>query len=275
MIKEKGYSKINLSLNIINKREDGFHNIDSIMLNTSLYDELTFEECDDIIIVDDSGINFEDNIVYKTALLLKYKFDIQAGVKITIEKNIPIEGGLAGGSADCAAAFRGLNTFWNLGLSLDELGELALMLGSDTYFCVYERPSIVTGRGDKLDFIESNLKCNILIVKPDFGLSTKLIFENHVFIENKIIDNSKLLQSLKDNNIDGVIDNINNDLYITAINVSEELQDASRKLQIINPNFKMSGSGSTFFLLYDDKNNIDDIIKKIPSSYKFFMSKIM
>ena len=138
MIYEKAYAKINLSLEVLNTREDGYHGVNTIMVPISLYDELSFFESDDVMYR--SNIDIEDDIVLKALKLFYDKYQIKKGVGIILEKHIPLASGMAGGSADAAACLRGLNRFFDINAPLKDLEELANKLGSDVSYCLYQQP---------------------------------------------------------------------------------------------------------------------------------------
>ena len=133
MIKEKAYAKINLFLNIVSKRVDGYHDLDMVMAAINFFDELTFKKNEEGEIIISSDLEItpkqEDNIIHQIAKFLKEEFDVKEGATINIKKNIPIAAGLAGGSADAAATFRGLNRLWKLKLSLDDMAKLGINFG--------------------------------------------------------------------------------------------------------------------------------------------------
>src|SRR5690554_1690290 len=182
MVVEKAYAKINLGLEVLNKREDSYHDLAMIMTSISLSDELYFEEIDQNKIIIDcekmSHIVLESNLIYIAAKLIKERFEINKGVKIRVVKNIPEKAGLGGGSADAAATLRGLNTLWNLGQSLDDLAKLAIEIGSDVPFCIYNKTAKVTGRGENIEFIDDVPYLNLLLVFPHFKASTKDVFNS-------------------------------------------------------------------------------------------------
>ncbi len=153
---EKAPAKINLGLDALYKRQDGYHELEMIMASVDLADRLTFELLPKNEIVIETNSSFlpvdKRNHVYQAAELLKNTFDLNQGVKIYIEKRIPVAAGLAGGSSDCAATLRGLNRLWNLGLSLEELAELGSKIGSDVPYCIHGGTAFVTGRGEKSSF---------------------------------------------------------------------------------------------------------------------------
>lgn len=246
MIIEKAYAKLNLSLNVLEKRTDGFHNLETIMVPVvDLYDTLYFYERDDdnIEIIDN---NIKDNIIIKAAKAFQQKYHTK-GVTIRIEKRIPLEAGLAGGSADASATLRGLNKLYNLNIPLKELEELALMLGSDTVFCLYNKAALCKGRGEILDFLDFDFEINLCILKPNFGLLTKDVFSKKVINNNKT-DSLSLISSLKENNIQQINDLIANDLYFAAIEIEPRLKKIVDILKKNNINIHMSGSGSALFV---------------------------
>ena len=157
--------------------------------------------------------NIEDNIVYKIAIFLQEDFQISEGVTIHIKKNIPIAAGLAGGSADAAATFRGLNKLWKLRLSLDDMAKLAINYGADIPFCIYSKLSIARGKGEDLLFISKKLKTKVLLVNPNVRISTKDVF-------NKI--NEKDLHHVKITNMSSAIYNKNYEIMVRELHNSLE-----------------------------------------------------
>ena len=174
MIKEKAYAKINIYLKVLGKRADGYHDLETLMVPINIYDELEFVDYDYDII--ESSINIKDNIMFKAIKYLKETYNIKKCVKITLDKNIPLCGGLGGGSADLCATLRGLNKLWNLNLTINQLADIALKFGSDTLFCMFNKPAIVRGRGDIIEFV-SYPKKDIYVFKPRFEALTKDVFK--------------------------------------------------------------------------------------------------
>ena len=177
MIKEKAYAKINLFLNVLKKRFDGYHDLEMVMASIELNDLLTFKKDNTgkISITSDVEITSkeEDNIVYKIAIFLQEEFQVNDGCSIHIKKNIPIAAGLAGGSADAAATLRGLNRLWKLHLSLDDMAKLGINFGADIPFCIYNKLCIARGKGEELVFINKKINTPVLLVNPNIRISTK------------------------------------------------------------------------------------------------------
>lgn len=236
MIKEYAYAKVNLTLEIKGKRDDGYHELESLIVPIDLYDELIFEEANIDLYV---GPHIDNNNILKTVKLFKNEYNINKCVKVTLKKNIPIQAGLAGGSSDSSAVLRGLNRLWHLNKSFDELKALAEVLGSDNPYCVYQRPAIMRGRGEKLEFVDFKCNKNILLIKPDFGVSTKEIF-----------------QAFK-NNTTNKENEIFNDLEKTTLELYPKLNDLYKEIKSLGYEPHMSGSGPTLFVLGDDLTALD------------------
>lgn len=259
-IKVKCPAKINLTLEVLNKREDGFHNIQSVMQTIDLFDVLTITiEQNDRFEIKLSGTSDEipydeRNLVYRAILLFVESTNLQPyKILVHIEKNIPVAAGLAGGSTDAAGTLWGLNKLFNNMLSSKELHSLCAKLGSDLNFCLEGGCQLATGRGEileKLSFSEFDLS----LIKPEnLGISAKEAYTKFANLENKPSLNmtEKLVKALKLGSAN-INEFLHNDLEIALINDYKELQEIKNAY----PKAIMSGSGSTFFIL---KNNIDNI----------------
>jgi 4-diphosphocytidyl-2-C-methyl-D-erythritol kinase len=175
MLTLKAPAKINWFLKVLGLRDDGFHEIQSLIQKVTLYDILTFEPAEDLVLTtsqDTGSVPPEQNLVYKTAMLLKEKCGVANGAHIHLEKIIPMASGLGGGSSDAAAALTGLNKLWRLNLSQEKLHDFAGQLGSDVPVFLYSSPAFVEGRGEKITPIKTSVQFDILIVKPDVSVST-------------------------------------------------------------------------------------------------------
>ena len=266
MVVEKAYAKLNLSLNVLGKRPDGFHDLESIMVPVcDLYDTLEFSKRDDdnIVVL---GMEIQNNIVVKAFKLFQDKYHI-SGVNVKICKQIPIEAGLAGGSADASATLRGLNKLFNLNIPLIELEELALRLGSDTVFCLYNKPAVCRGRGEILEFINFDFSLDVWILKPSFGLLTKDVFSKLV-IDKTNIKTNEILNSLKDNDLIKLDELISNDLYIPATLVNPKIKEI---VDVLNNNMikaHMSGSGSTIYFIDNLVTNYNELLQDLLKAHK-------
>lgn len=181
MVIEKAPAKINLCLDVLGKRDDGYHELEMVMTTIDLQDRIfLYPERKPIIRVESSSSNIptdQRNLAYRAAALLREQFGVTQGVSIYIQKHIPVSAGLGGGSTDAAAVLRGLNRLWNLKLSLDDLAHIALDIGSDVPFCVYGGTAIARGRGERLEFLPPPPPCWIVLAKPPFSVSTKEVYE--------------------------------------------------------------------------------------------------
>lgn len=177
---EKASAKINLSLDVLHKREDGFHEVEMVMAMIDLADRLEMEELprDTIMISSQAGYIplDEKNLAFKAAKLLKERYEVKQGVYIHLDKHIPVAAGLAGGSSDAAAALRGLNRLWKLGLPESELQQLGAELGSDVPYCIEGGTMLATGRGEKLQKLPPLPSCWVVIAKPPINVSTADIY---------------------------------------------------------------------------------------------------
>jgi 4-diphosphocytidyl-2-C-methyl-D-erythritol kinase len=171
VIRERAFAKVNLTLEILGKRRDGYHNLASVMQTVDLFDSMTISESDDVIVeCDDTAIRPESNLATKAAKVLQRSTGTSRGARISIKKNIPVSAGLGGGSADAAATLRGLNQLWKLGLSLGELTELAAEVGSDVPFLIRGGTALVQGRGEDVTPIAAAKIPKILILTPEVDL---------------------------------------------------------------------------------------------------------
>lgn len=256
----KSRAKINLSIDVIGKREDGYHIVEMIMQTIDLYDDIKLKELEEDNITIKSECSYiplnEDNIVYKAAKLIKEKMDIKKGIEIFIKKNIPVAAGMAGGSSNAAAVLVGLNELWKLCLSKDELRDLGLKLGADVPFCIEGGTALAEGIGEKLTYIKGiNKDVNILVCKPDIFVSTKEVYQS-LDIKNieKRPDNKLLIEKLKNDDIVSVSNNMVNVLEEVT---SKKYSDIKVIEDIIAKNgamgTMMSGSGPTVFGFFDNE----------------------
>ena len=277
MIEEKAYAKLNLVLEVYKENEEGFHDLKTIMVPIDLYDSLTFDQIDDgIILLDNSNLAYDENIVYKAAKLFLETYNIKKGVLITLEKNIPTQAGLAGGSSDAAATLRGLNKLFNLNLSLEELATLSERLGSDVAYCLYSRPALCTGRGTNVKLLDFDIpKWSVLLLKPPFGCSTKEIYKNYEAPEKKKTARiNHVLEGLKEDNLELVNKNMFNDLESSAFKLNSSLSKLSESLNQVSKTL-MSGSGSTLFILSKDLDFLKDIELKHTKYLRTILTKLL
>ncbi|MDU7965285.1 MAG: 4-(cytidine 5'-diphospho)-2-C-methyl-D-erythritol kinase [Paeniclostridium sordellii] len=256
----KSRAKINLSIDVLGKRQDGYHIVEMIMQTIDLYDNLKITQIEEDSIKiksnsQDIPLN-QDNIVYKAANILKEKFNIKKGIEISIQKKIPVAAGMAGGSSNAAAVLVGLNRIWDLGLTELELKDIALQLGADVPFCITGGSALAQGIGEELTDIKGlNENIHILICKPNIFVSTKEVYQSLDMNEiKKRPDNQKLIDALQINDVKYVSENMVNVLEEVTSSKYNEINQIER---IIMDNkalgSMMSGSGPTVFGLFDNK----------------------
>lgn len=251
---EKAPAKINLSLDVLNKRDDGYHNVEMVMTTIDLSDriELYTLEQDEIKVSLESRYvpNDERNLAYKAAKLFKDRYAITEGIHITIKKNIPVSAGLGGGSSDAAAVLRGMNRLWSLEIPLEELGLLGLEIGSDVPFCVRNTTALVKGRGEIVEELPPPPSCWVVLAKPDIGVSTKTIFQ-HITMENMIHPNTdKIVEALYDGKLAKLYPYLENSLERITFDLYPEVMQIKDRMKALGAtNVVMSGSGPTIYSL--------------------------
>ncbi|MCL2522705.1 MAG: 4-(cytidine 5'-diphospho)-2-C-methyl-D-erythritol kinase [Erysipelotrichales bacterium] len=274
MIKEIANAKINLSLNVIGKRTDGFHNLESIMLPLDFYDELVFEESEEDVVL---GCSIADNIIIKAIKLFKEHFNIQDKyVKITLDKKIFIAAGLAGGSADAAATLKGLNRLWHVNASQKDLLKLSEHLGSDVPFTLLNKVSIARGRGELLTPIYSNLECYCLLINPRFKVSTPDVFKEFKIVDSSTNDNlKKITEGLINNDLELINNYIFNDLEAATFRLYPDLKRIKQEIETKTKlKIMMSGSGPTLFILNKNSKLLENIANVFNKSYDVIIKKV-
>ncbi|WP_141604585.1 4-(cytidine 5'-diphospho)-2-C-methyl-D-erythritol kinase [Terrilactibacillus laevilacticus] len=249
---EKAPAKINLSLDVVSKRDDGFHNVNMIMTTIDLSDRIECYEIegDQIKIKSSAPYVPEDerNFAYQAAQLIKEKYNIPSGVEIVITKNIPVAAGLAGGSSDAAATIRALNQLWNLEMTYRDMLNLAAKIGSDVAFCIQGGTALATGRGEIITPMDSPPACWVVLVKPPVSVSTAEIYQA-LNIENATHPNVEGMQeAIKQQNFEQMCLLLGNTLEDVTIEKVPEI--AQIKMQMKKNGAEgvlMSGSGPTVF----------------------------
>lgn len=248
----KAPAKINLSLDVLHKRADGFHEVEMIMTTVDLADriELTLLEENRIIVDVSEGFvpNDSRNLAYQAAQLLKDRYNIKEGVFISIKKNIPVSAGLAGGSSDAAATLRGLNQLWKLQLSIDELASLGAYIGSDVSFCVYGGTALATGRGEKIQHISGPPPCWVVLAKPPIGVSTAEVYRNLKIDAIQHPDINKMISAINDREYEMICQQLGNVLETVTFKLYPEVQRIKdQMIRFGADGVLMSGSGPTVF----------------------------
>ncbi len=268
----KAYAKVNLALDVVKKREDGYHDLKMIMQKISIYDTLTFTKANTskINIICDTHISsLKDNLIYKA---VKALFDIRnvqdVGIDIHLKKNIPMEAGLGGGSSDCATTLVAINEIFNLQFTNDDLIQIGKTLGADVPFCLFGNTMIAEGIGEKLTPIKNHPICYYVIAKPNVNVNTGSIFKALNINEiDKKSNFDNLLNAFENENLNLISKNLYNDLEFVTIKkypVIDDIKSLINKNGAINS--LMSGSGSTVFGIFDNKDKASDCIEMLKNS---------
>ncbi len=251
----KANAKINLALNVIERLPNGYHSLDMIMLPLALHDKIEIEEAKaDKISFNDSSLNNLDTTVHKALALFKQDQAIDKCFNIKVNKQIPMEAGLAGGSADAAAILKGLNKLCNTNLSTEYLANLGKQVGADVPFCVYNTGARVKGIGEIIKPIGYSLPKHVLLIKPNQGVSTKLAFESLDFDTTQHPDLDKIEYALLHEQSEVLKTELANTLEQSAFKLVPEIAKIKNHLLAMKFDYVlMSGSGSTVFALTDDE----------------------
>lgn len=259
----KAYAKVNLGIDVIGKRPDGYHEVRMLMQTVKLYDRITMEKNDSGNIILSTNLPYlpvnEKNLVYRAIDMIRNAYGITDGVTASIVKRIPVAAGMAGGSSDAAAAFVGMNQLFHLGITQQELMDYGVKLGADIPYCIMRGTALSEGIGEILTPLPPIPNCWFLIVKPTFSMSTKFVYENLHLDEIAVhpdIDGMK--EALYQRDLIGVTDRMENILeqvtkkHYPAIG---EIKDIMRKEGALNA--LMSGSGSTVFGIFKSKETAE------------------
>ena len=255
----KALAKINLGLDVLGKRDNGYHDVRMVMQTIYLYDTVTLTKTKEAGIQVETNLSYlpvdQNNIAYKAAKLLMDEFDIQEGVHIKLDKRIPVAAGMAGGSSNAAAVLVGMNRLFNLGLKQKDLMERGVSLGADVPYCVMRGTALAEGIGEKLSPLDPMPKCYILVAKPGISVSTKMVYEAldaKEIVEHPDIDG--VLMGLKQQDVRQVaaaMGNVLESVTIEKYPVIETIKDAMKEAGALNA--MMSGSGPTVFGIFEDR----------------------
>ncbi|MCI1958112.1 MAG: 4-(cytidine 5'-diphospho)-2-C-methyl-D-erythritol kinase [Clostridia bacterium] len=270
----KAYAKINLTLDITGRRENGYHDVEMVMQKINLYDDVFIEKNNSGKITLSSGRddlpNDENNIAFKAAEVLLRKFNIKDGIYINIIKRIPVAAGLAGGSSDCAAVLKGLKKLFGIFIKDDELIKIGADLGKDVPFCIFENATMFSyGLGDELSVINSLPQYNIVLAKPNINVSTAWAYKMFDISETKIHPDTKgIIDAIKISNRTEIESRILNVLeYVTAKKypIIKEYEDF-----LIENGARaaaMSGSGPSVFGMFINKSDADMAAEKLKKNF--------
>ncbi len=252
-------AKVNLFLELLSKRPDGYHELETLLAPVDLYDTLEIQPRDDgqlLLTSDAPGIPTGiGNLVWKAADALRNVFGVTLGASIHLTKRIPHEAGLGGGSSDAAASIAGLNAFWNLNQSIEELAPVAAMIGSDVAAFLYDGPTWCTGRGEVVEAIPASQPLDLVIVKPPFGLSTAEVYRN-VRLAETPTPGDTIRAALAEGNAEAVGRLMHNRLQPTAFALQPLANWVYDALLAQSPlGAMLSGSGSCVFALAKDRTD--------------------
>ena len=258
-IKLKALAKINLGLDVVRRREDGYHEVRMVMQTIHLYDQLLIQKSEAPGIQIHSNLSFlpvnENNLVYKAGKLLMDEFDIHTGVSVELNKHIPVAAGMAGGSTDAAAMLYGMNQLFGLKLKRKDLMERGVQIGADVPYCIMRGTALAEGIGEKLSSLPPMVKCPVLIAKPAVSVSTKFVYQNLKLNEQTPHpDIDALITDIRNSDLDNICADMGNVLetvtiqnYPVIAQIKEQMLKSGAKASM------MSGSGPTVFGLFGDE----------------------
>ena len=267
------YAKVNLALDVLRRREDGYHDVCMIMQNLSLYDTLTFtvEEADTLTITlacDKAFVPCDArNLIYKAIALMGETYHLTGHVHVELVKRIPVEAGMAGGSTDCAAAFHAMRELYGLDVSDQELMKLGVKLGADVPYCIMAKTALSEGIGEVLTEVAPLPDCFVVVAKPTISVSTKMVYENlHANELEKHPDIDGMVMALEEQSLQGITERMENVLEtVTEVRypVIAEIKACMKECGAMNS--LMSGSGPTVFGIFTEKEKAEKAADAIRS----------
>lgn len=272
-MKDRAFAKINLCLDVAGARDDGYHELKMIMVPITFYDVLELQPSREMeMIMDKAYLPADDrNTIIKAIHVMQRRYGFDLNFRCTLQKHIPTRAGLAGGSADAAAAIRMINRLMRLNMSREEMIEVGREVGSDVPFCLINKPALVEGTGEKIQEFECHPDFELLLVKPRKGVSTKECFRLVDSMETDHPDCLKMREALISNDYQGVIDSLGNSLEAPAVQLVSQIKDAKQAL--LDAGFDgvlMSGSGSTVFGITKDRELVERTMKQLKGQ-KYFV----
>ncbi|WP_461811743.1 4-(cytidine 5'-diphospho)-2-C-methyl-D-erythritol kinase [Faecalimonas sp.] len=257
----KALAKINLGLDVLGKRENGYHDVRMVMQTIYLYDDVFMQKTEEEGIHLETNLFYlpvnENNIAYKAAKLLMDEFNIEGGISIRLNKFIPVSAGMAGGSSNAAAVLFGMNKMYQLGLSQQELMERGVKLGADVPYCIMRGTVLAEGIGEELTPLPALPKCYVLIAKPSVSVSTKTVYEKLDalnIVEHPNIDG--IIEGLEEQDLDKIASNMGNVLEEVTIGdypIIEKIKKVMKDAGALNA--MMSGSGPTVFGIFKERKD--------------------
>ena len=270
-IQLKALAKINLGLDVLRRREDGYHEVKMIMQTIGLHDDLEIRKTKTPGIQVKTNLYYlptnENNLVYKAAKLLMDEFQIQDGVSIQLKKRIPVAAGMAGGSSDGAAVLWGINQMYGLGLSMQALMERGVRLGADVPYCIQRGTALAEGIGEKLSVLPPMPKCTILIAKPGISVSTKFVYENlhaNDLKPEQHPDVDSMIEAMRQKDLRLLCSRMGNVLETVTIPAYPVINEIKRTMMDNGAiGSMMSGSGPTVFGIFDSPAAAKQAVKAV------------
>ena len=266
-LKLKARAKINLGLDVVRKREDGYHEVRMIMQMINLYDKITLRKKTEPGITVTANLSYlpvnEDNLVYRAAKLLMDEFQVDGGLEIELQKYIPVAAGMAGGSTDAAAVMVGVNRIFQLGLNKKQLMERGVKIGADVPFCIMRGTALAEGIGEELTPLPAMPHCSLVIAKPKIHVSTKFVYGNlkvRELTEHPDIDGQ--VQALRENDLEQLVARMGNVLEtvtIPAYPVIDEIKHTMMRYGAMGA--MMSGSGPTVFGIFEKEDKAQEVCR--------------
>ncbi|GBD70053.1 4-(cytidine 5'-diphospho)-2-C-methyl-D-erythritol kinase [Tetragenococcus halophilus] len=265
---EKAPAKINLGLDVLYKREDNYHELEMVMSSVDLADHLSFEPLREDQIVIESNKAFlpsdQRNNVYQAAAIIKKRYGIVEGIKITIKKNIPVAAGLGGGSTDCAATLRGLNRLWKLELSMEEMIDIGMHVGTDVPYCLYGTTSFIAGKGEIVNVLKPMSPCWVILVKPQLSVSTRKIFQQVDMTQITHPNMKELASAILRQDYSDMLYYMGNSLEDVTIPKHPIIQQIKSRMMKFGADIAlMSGSGPTVFALCQKQSRAKRIVNGV------------
>lgn len=257
----RAYGKINLGLDVVRKREDGYHEVRMIMQTVGIYDKVVMEKAGESGIHVETNLpyvpNGEGNLAYRAAKLLMDEFGVREGVRVNIRKFIPVAAGMAGGSADAAAVLVGVNRMFGLGLTKKELMRRGVTIGADVPYCILRGTALAEGIGEILTALPPSPPCHVVLAKPQISVSTKAVYGKlraNELLPEQHPDIGGMVNAIKSGDLDGIIGRLGNVLETVTVPAHPEIT-VIKELMLANgaDGALMSGSGPTVFGLYKDR----------------------
>ena len=270
----KALAKINLGLDVLRRKEDGYHEVKMIMQTINLHDQIHIRKIEEEEIRIRTNLyylpNNENNLAYKAAKMLKDEFGLPGGVSINLKKVIPVAAGMAGGSSDAAAVLFGINKMYGLKLSMQELMDRGVKLGADVPYCIMRGTALAEGIGEKLTKLPAMPKCHILIAKPPINVSTKFVYENLHANDLKAEDHPPVdaqIEALKEGDLEKLVANMGNVLERVTVPEYPVIQEI-KQLMMENGALgaMMSGSGPTVFGIFTSYTKAKEAYEVIEKS---------